>query len=452
MAEKESNKEVRVIKVNLPKIKISKKIYLWTGIVLISFFAGLLLGNFGFFKKIKNIKINTNPFPVDKRVAFLMEVYGIIKDNYWDKANDEQLVNLYVLGTEKLTGKKQTIERLNQKSLQKFLKKTIKELKTEEEKNKYAAGLADIVLANLQPFGRSRLYSQKQEVELKNIVENKTEKDYYQALDVSRDVSPEKIKEAFEQKVAELKKEKTEEAKQKLAEVNKAYQILSDEQAKKLYDEKSIEPTMEGQLLTPDIFYLRLTKFSPTTIEELIRVTQKVDKEPGPTTLIFDLRDNVGGAIDGLPYFLGPFIGNDQYAYQFYHQGEKQDFKTKIGWLPSLVRYKKVVVLINENTQSSAEVMASVIKKYNVGILVGTKTKGWGTVEKVFEIKNQFNPAEKYSAFLVHSLTLREDGQPIEGMGVEPAVDINNKNWEKELRAYIPYEDLIRELRKLFNK
>jgi len=139
---------------------------------------------------------------------------------------------------------------------------------------------------------------------------------------------------------------------------------------------------------------------------------------------------------------LGPFIGMDQYAYQFFHQDEKQDFKTKAGWLPSLIRFKKVVVLINGGAQSSAEVMAASLKKYNVGILIGEKTKGWGTVERVFPLENQIDENEKHSMFLVHSLTLREDGQPIEGNGVEPTIDINSADWKEQLFSYFHYDEL----------
>ncbi|MGB9637306.1 MAG: S41 family peptidase, partial [Microgenomates group bacterium] len=112
----------------------------------------------------------------------------------------------------------------------------------------------------------------------------------------------------------------------------------------------------------------------------------------------------------------------------------------------------KVIILINENTQSSAEVMAATLKKYNVGVLVGVPTRGWGTVEKVFEIKNQFNPSEKYSAFLVHRLTLREDGQPIEGLGVEPVINIQDKNWEKQLYNYFHYPELTAVIAKLISQ
>ncbi|MGB9637390.1 MAG: DnaJ domain-containing protein, partial [Microgenomates group bacterium] len=250
--------------------------------------------------------VSSFPKTKEKHVAFLDEVYDLIKQNYWDKISDEQLVNLYVLGIEKLTGKKQEVKAKSPKNLQQLLLKNINEIKEEDKKKEFTTALADIVLANLQPFGRSRLYSQKQEIDLKNNVENKAAVNHYQSLGVSKDVSPDQLKQAFEKKVSELKKEQTPQAKEKLAEVNKAYEILSDENSKKIYDQAGIEPTMEYKLITSDIFYLRLNKFSPTTLDELVRVTQKVDKNPGPTTLILDLRDNIGGAIDGLPYFLGP--------------------------------------------------------------------------------------------------------------------------------------------------
>jgi C-terminal processing protease CtpA/Prc len=128
------------------------------------------------------------------------------------------------------------------------------------------------------------------------------------------------------------------------------------------------------------------------------------------------------------------------------------DFKTRIGWLPSLIQYKKVVVLINENTQSSAEVMAATLKKYNVGVLVGTTTKGWGTVERVFPLKSQLDPSEKYSIFLVHSLTLREDGKPIQGNGVTPTISIKDANWEEQLREYFDNEELIKAVKTVVGK
>ncbi|MFA6518375.1 MAG: S41 family peptidase [Candidatus Shapirobacteria bacterium] len=367
------------------------------------------------------------PAVVEKNIylEFINEVRGIISDNYWNKLTVEQLDKLLIAGTEKLTGQ------IQNGSAEKVILGVLKQYESDEKRKQFTSSLMDAVLASLEPVGRSRLYVKQDAKALSDNVNNKTDKDFYADLGVDKKASDEEIK-----KAGEIKKDDP------LAQ--KAYQILSDPVAKKNYDIAGVEPTMEYKLMDGGVFYIHLTKFSPQTVEELTRVTEKVKGKMGVVSLILDLRDNVGGAIDGLPYFLGPFIGNDNYAYQYFHQGAKEDFKTKSGWLESLVQYKRVVVLINGNTQSTAELMASVVKKYNVGVVVGTKTRGWGTVERVFPIKNQIDQNEVYSVFLVHSLTLREDGEPIEGKGVEPVVDISSKTWQKELLEYNGDERLVK--------
>jgi len=327
----------------------------------------------------------------DIYIEFLSEIYDNIKEHYWEKLTDEQLSNFFKLGTEQLAKKPQILHPPNKKGLKIMWQRVMKDMKGEEKK-KFSIQLADLVLKNLQPFGRNALYTQKDAVNLKIRVEN---------------INPET---------------------------------------------KKVEPTVFSKLIRPDIFYIHIKKFSPTTFEEFQQQTQQADRGEKLNTLILDLRDNVGGSIDILPYFLGPFIGKDQYAFEFFHQGEKTPFKTKIGWLPSLVRYKKVVILINENTQSSAEVFAATLKKYNVGVLIGTRTRGWGTVEKIFPLKHQIDPNQNYSLFLVHSLTLREDGQPIEGKGVEPVINIKNSDWQKQLFAYFHYKELIEAVKEVLEQ
>lgn len=424
---------------------------------IIAILAILVLGAVGGYfyrgKKASNT-IPVTKTQTNKYVAFEMEVYDKIKENYWEKLDDEVLVKTFVLGIEKLTGQTQHLKKEDRENLEKTLEEIVKLYDNDDKRKQFATELADIVLANLKPFNRSRLYVKRDEIALQNNVSNKTETDHYQELGIDKTASVDQIEQVAKEKLKNLKplKDSSPEAKKKYEAVVKAQKILTDQDAKKSYDAASIEPTMDYRLISPEIFYMHLTKFSPTTLEELQRVTEKVDKGDQLDTLIWDLRDNVGGAIDGLPYFLGPFIGNDQYAYQFLRQGEKEDYKTKIGWMPSLIRYKKVVILINENAQSTAEVMAATLKKYNVGVLIGTKTRGWGTVEKVFKLNNQIDSNEEYSVFLVHSLTLREDGQPIEGNGVEPVIDIKDPAWEQKLRRQFNSEKIVEAVKEVLKK
>lgn len=430
------------------RIITHRKSYLTLGLILffiIAFSAGAITGYHYFKQGQQKIVQRAESEEVEKNayIEFSVEIYDKIKENYWDKISDEQLSNLFKLGTEKLTNKPQTLKSQNKEGIKTLLTQITKEM-DEQKKKEFVASLGDIVLANLNPFSRSRLYTTKLETELKNTVQNiDPNVNLYETLGVNKNASQDEIEKAYQEKSRELSKDESLEAQKKLTEIDRAHEALSKPEKRESYDKSGIEPTIISKLVRPNIFYIGIKKFSPTTFDEFKKAADAVDKLSGElNSLILDLRGNIGGSVDLLPYFLGPFIGQNQYAYEFFHQGEYKPFKTLTGWLPSLVRYKKVVTLIDGGTQSSAELMAATLKKYNVGILVGTRTKGWGTIERIFPIEQQIDPNEQYTMLLAHSLTLRDDGQPIEGKGVDPVININDPDWEKQLFAYFNYQEL----------
>jgi hypothetical protein len=383
----------------------------------------------------------------DKYGIFVNEVYDKIQQNYWEKISDGELSNLFLLATEKVNSSQASLPSQDKTGVTKMIAAVMATVSA-DKKTDFMANIVDVVLANLKPFGRSRLYSEKMAQDLSNTVNNVNPAvNQFQVLGVPTGATDKQVMAAFRTKEKELipqAKESTAAA-QKLAEVKQAYKVLQTADSRQIYQISGAEPTIDYKLLTPAIYYIHLTKFSPTSLEEFARVAAKVDTNGAELdTLIFDLRDNIGGAIDSLPYFLGPFIGPNNYAYQFYHQGNYVDFKTLTGWMNSLIRYKKVVILINENSQSSAEVMAAVLKKYNVGVVVGTHTKGWGTVEKNYPVENQIDSKERFSLFIVNHVTLRDDNQPIEGRGVDPMIDVSNPNWQKELQERFGDSGLVK--------
>jgi len=69
------------------------------------------------------------------------------------------------------------------------------------------------------------------------------QKEYYQILGVSRDASEEEIKKAFRQQALKYHPDRNQEpgADQKFKEINEAYQVLSDPEKRKLYDQYGYE-------------------------------------------------------------------------------------------------------------------------------------------------------------------------------------------------------------------
>lgn len=392
-----------------------------------------------------------NEYSEDTRVAFVENTYQLIKDNYWQAISDEELSTLYFQALSKNYGPQPELKEKNRQAIADLVEKLLNDL-PETDHNKNLAQTVDIVLQNLQPLGRSRLYQQQDEQALQNLVTNvDPDTDLFSILDVDQTASDSAIEQAYERKVADIKQtvaDKDQQAEQ-LAQAERAKQALASEQNRVRYQQTKVEPTVSNQLLDGNILYLDWSKFSPTTIEDFQQSLQELNRDNQISAMILDLRGNVGGAIDALPYLLGPFLGNNQYAYQFFSHGQTLDFKTKVAKLPELAPIKRIVILIDGQTQSSAEVMAASLKKYHIGVVVGEKTKGWGTVERVFPLEHQLDDQQKLSLFLVHSLTLDESGQPIEGQGVSPDVSIADSNWQAQLREYFADEKLINAVEKL---
>lgn len=426
------------------------KIVSYILIILVIFTTGSLAGYFYATKnKTNNLTDNTNK---SIHIAFLLEIYDKIKEYYWDKISDEQLASLYRLGSEKITTAPQQLNSPDREGVKNLLERILNPL-DETKKKEFVVNLGDVVLANLNPFSRSRLYTTKKQQALQNEIKNiDPQINLYDILGVAKTASPDDIKKAFEQKSEPLKNHPSLEAQTKLAELNRAYQALGTVETKQKYDQAGAEPIIFTKITPPDIAYLSIKKISPTILQEFQKVVNELDKQTSLNTLILDLRDNIGGDMDTLPYFLGFFLGSNQYAYETFHQGDTKPFKTAASLLPSLARYKKIVVLINNGTQSSAEVIAATFKKYHIGVIVGDKSKGWGTIESIYPLNTQIDPNETYSMLMVHSVTLRDDGQPIEGRGVEPMVYLNDPKWPDKLLSYFNYPALVEAVKEVTKK
>jgi C-terminal processing protease CtpA/Prc len=98
-------------------------------------------------------------------------------------------------------------------------------------------------------------------------------------------------------------------------------------------------------------------------------------------------------------------------------------------------------------SQSTAELTTAIFKKFKLAHVVGKTTRGWGSVENTFPIEADIDPTQKFTVLLVHSLTLREDNQPIEGKGVDPDVDISQPDWQSQLSKYFSSPSLVSALK-----
>lgn len=426
----------------------AKRTFIWTVLILVLITVSGMVG----YTLASQRKANETQQPesIDAYTAFVLEIYDVVKKEYWQQVTDQQLALLFRDSAQEMIGGI-GLQSEDRNGVQQLITEALAKIKP-EQKEMFVTQLVDTALKNLEPVGRSSLYSTEDTQKLANTVNNiDTQVNLLDILEVSQASSPAEIESSFTQKKQELDQAELEEEDklEQQALLDRAYQTLMDEQAKQQYTTSGIEPTFSFNLVSPDVVYLHLKQFSPTTPQDMQRVFQKINESAKPTSLILDLRSNTGGAIDTLPFLLSPFIGTQLHAYDFFKQGTITQFISSNERMVELDQFAQIVVLVDENTQSSAELMASVLKKYNTALVVGKTTKGWGTVERVFPIEKQLNENVQYSVFLVHSLTVREDGQPIEGNGVVPDVELSDSDWENKILSRFRNQELIDAVKQL---
>lgn len=381
-------------------------------------------------------------------VRFEMEAYDSILKNYWYKMKDEEMTQLFQLSLQKAGGLPEVPVAVTQDraGVATMIHDVFSKLPDDEARKKLAVDTLIVATYNLQPVGRNGLLSKKQETELRQNVSNiNPSKDLYKDIGVEKGAPVEKVEEVYKEKVAVLEKVNTPEAKVELEKISYARKVLTNENNKKLYDERQIEPTVAGKIMGSTL-YLAISKISPSTLQEFGMIIENASTTKNLDSMIIDFRGNIGGSLDFLLYFLGLFIGQNQYAFDLFKQDEYQVQRTTLVKYDGLSRYKEVAIMVDQMSQSTAELTTATFKKFNLAHVVGERTRGWGTVENTYPLETIIDPNESYSLFLVNSLTLREDNLPIEGRGVEPDINIKSSTWRSDLKNVFRNQSLIRAL------
>ncbi len=131
--------------------------------------------------------------------------------------------------------------------------------------------------------------------------------------------------------------------------------------------------------------YIKINRFSATTHDEFKKALQSL-KGQGMKDVILDLRGNPGGYLDAATLIADEFIsgrkllvytqGKNQYKTE-YKSGEEKGFEEG-----------RVVVLVDENSASAAEILAGAIQDWDRGVIVGRRSYGKGLVQEQYDLED----------------------------------------------------------------
>lgn len=131
-------------------------------------------------------------------------------------------------------------------------------------------------------------------------------------------------------------------------------------------------------MIRPTVGFVRLTSFSRTTHKEFVEAVDSL-KQQGMESLIFDLRGNSGGYLDQAIAMTDEFLpAGCLMVYTEDRAGSRQEeFSTGTGRLTDL----PLVVLIDEFSASSSEIVAGALQDNDRGTIIGRRSFGKGLVQ-----------------------------------------------------------------------
>lgn len=189
---------------------------------------------------------------------------------------------------------------------------------------------------------------------------------------------------------------------------------------------KKVEsPTVEFEMLDDGMAYISIAEFDEVTVDQFAEALAMA-KGSDMKGLILDLRANPGGGLGAVVDIARMILPEGMIVYTEDKDGKRSEY-TCDG---SRELTTPMVVLVDGNSASAAEILAGAIQDHNMGILVGTTTFGKGIVQQIIQLDDGSAVKITISSYYT------PNGRNIHGTGIEPDVKC-----EFDAEAYYNTED-----------
>ena len=170
---------------------------------------------------------------------------------------------------------------------------------------------------------------------------------------------------------------------------------------------------IEYGMLAEDIGYIYLYEFAGDCSVEFNAAVKALEAK-GAKGIIIDLRDNPGGWVDDAEAIADIFLDKGTLCYLQYNDGSREYYYTKAGKMDM-----ELVILMNEYSASSSEILAGALKDRADATIVGVQSYGKGIVQTVIGLDGgagmQMTIAQYYTP----------NGNAVHKVGITPDVEIH---------------------------
>lgn len=161
--------------------------------------------------------------------------------------------------------------------------------------------------------------------------------------------------------------------------------------------------------------YIKLKVFGENTNNEMESAIRTLE-EQGAQAYILDLRNNGGGYINAAVDVCSKFLATGSRVVTVQERGQAE---VPYPSHPNLHPVKPLVMLVNEYSASASEITAGAMQDLSRAKLVGNKTFGKGSVQKIFPLTE--GSAMKVTTAHYHT----PNGKDIHKLGIEPDIKVS---------------------------
>lgn len=170
--------------------------------------------------------------------------------------------------------------------------------------------------------------------------------------------------------------------------------------------------TVSWRMMDDNIGYISITNFRENTHNQFKEALDALEAE-GMEKLVLDLRNNTGGLVKSAHEIGEELLPEGIMVYTMDKEGNRED-----TLCDDVYNDVPMVVLVNGNSASAAEILAGAIQDTGRGELIGTTTFGKGLVQRLFTLPDGSGlnvTIQKYYT---------PNGTSIHGVGITPDYEV----------------------------
>ncbi|MBP5385648.1 MAG: S41 family peptidase, partial [Lachnospiraceae bacterium] len=171
--------------------------------------------------------------------------------------------------------------------------------------------------------------------------------------------------------------------------------------------------TVEYEMMEDKIGYIYLSEFDDVSTGQFIDAMEDL-KSQGMDSLILDMRDNPGGNVDVAVDIADYLLPEGLVVYMEDKNGHRDEYRSDAShhW------DKPIMVLVDENSASAAEILCGALRDFDRATLVGTRTFGKGIVQQILPLGDGSGVKVTIARYYT------PNGTCIHGEGFQPDVEV----------------------------